>query len=37
MEIVGHSAIEMPVNVYGHINSSTQRAGLNQLDAELAD
>ena len=31
MEIVGHSAIEMTMNVYGHVNLSTQRSALNQL------
>jgi integrase len=36
MEIVGHSAIEMTMNVYGHINLDTQRAALDQLDDELA-
>ena len=37
MEIVGHSAIEMTMNVYGHVNLTTQRAALNQLDDELSD
>ena len=36
MEIVGHSAIEMTMNIYGHINLDTQRAALNQLDDELS-
>jgi len=26
MEIVGHSAIEMNMNVYGHVNLDAQRA-----------
>lgn len=37
MEIVGHSAIEMTMNVYGHVNLDTQRAALNQLDEQLSD
>jgi len=37
MEIVGDRAIEMTMNVYGHVNLSTQRAALNQLDDELSD
>jgi integrase len=37
MEIVGHSAIEMTMNVYGHVNLSTQRSALDHLDAELTD
>ena len=36
MEIVGHSAIEMTMNVYGHVNLSTQRAALDRLDDELS-
>jgi integrase len=36
MEIVGHSAIEMTTNVYGHVNLDTQRAALNHLDDELS-
>lgn len=35
MEIVGHSAIEMTMNVYGHVNLETQRAALDQLDEQL--
>jgi integrase len=35
MEIVGHSAIEMTMNVYGHVNLETQRAALDALDDEL--
>ncbi|MDQ2709965.1 MAG: site-specific integrase [Actinomycetota bacterium] len=35
MEIVGHSAMEMTMNVYGHVNLMTQRAALDQLDVEL--
>ncbi len=37
MEIVGHSAIEMTMNVYGHVNLSTQRPAPNQLDETLDD
>lgn len=37
MEIVGHSAIEMTMNVYGHVNLSTQRSALDHLDAQLTD
>jgi integrase len=36
VEIVGHSAIEMTMNIYGHVNLDTQRAALNQLDDELS-
>ena len=36
MEIVGHSAIEMTMNVYGHVNLDTQRVALNHLDDELS-
>ncbi|GAA4930828.1 site-specific recombinase XerC [Actinomycetospora succinea] len=35
MEIVGHSAIEMTMNVYGHITLDTQREALGRLDAQL--
>ena len=34
-EIVGHSAIEMTMNVYGHITLDTQREALGRLDAQL--
>ncbi|HEY4419518.1 MAG TPA: tyrosine-type recombinase/integrase [Pseudonocardia sp.] len=37
MEIVGHSAIEMIMNVYGHVNLSTQRSAPDHLDAQLTD
>lgn len=36
MEIVGHSAIEMTMNVYGHVNLETQRRALDGLDDELS-
>ncbi|WP_218596547.1 tyrosine-type recombinase/integrase [Pseudonocardia oceani] len=36
MEIVGHSAIEMTMNVYGHVNLETQRAALDHLDEQLS-
>ena len=36
MEIVGHSGIEMTMNVYGHINLETQRRALNDLDQALS-
>ena len=36
MEIVGHSAIEMTMNVYGHVNLDTQRIALDHLDDELS-
>lgn len=29
MEIIGHSAIEMTMNVYGHVMLDNQRAALN--------
>ncbi len=35
-EIVGHSAIEMTMNVYGHVNVDTQRVALDRLDDELS-
>lgn len=35
MEIVGHSAIEMTMNVYGHTTLDTQRSALGRLDAQL--
>lgn len=35
MEIVGHSAIEMTMNVYGHVNLDTQRQALDDLDEDL--
>jgi integrase len=37
MEIVGHSAIEMTMNIYGHVTLDTQRAALDHLDNELSD
>jgi len=36
MEIVGHSGIEVTMNVYGHINLETQRRALNDLDEALS-
>ena len=33
MEIVGHSAIEMTMNVYGHASLDNQRAALDLLKA----
>lgn len=36
MEIVGHSAIEMTMNVYGHVNLETQRQALDDLDEDLS-
>lgn len=35
MEIVGHSAIEMTMNVYGHVSLDNQRAALDLLHAQL--
>jgi len=35
MEIVGHSALEMTMNVYGHVNLDTQRRALDELDKSL--
>jgi integrase len=35
MEIVGHSALEMTMNVYGHVNLETQRRALDDLDRVL--
>ena len=36
MEIVGHSAMEMTMNVYGHVNLDTQRIAVNQLNEQLS-
>lgn len=36
MEIVGHSGIEMTMNVYGHVNLDNQRKALESLDEELS-
>jgi integrase len=36
MEIVGHSAMEMTMNVYGHVNLSSQREALDHLDEQLS-
>ena len=36
MEIVGHSAMEMTMNVYGHVQLDSQRAALDRLDDELS-
>jgi len=36
MEIVGHSAIEITMNVYGHLNVENQRKALEGLDKELS-
>ncbi len=35
MEIVGHSAIEMTMNVYGHVSLDSQREALDRLDDQL--
>lgn len=35
MEIVGHSAIEMTMNVYGHVSLDSQRQALGLLDDQL--
>lgn len=35
MEIVGHAALEMTMNVYGHVAVQDQRAALSQLDGLL--
>ncbi len=37
MEIVGHSAIEMTMNVYGHVSIDAQRDALNHLNDRLTD
>lgn len=37
MEIVGHSAIEMTMNVYGHVTLDTQREALDLLDDKLTE
>ena len=36
MEIVGHSAIEMTMNVYGHVTLDNQRAALDLLSNQLS-
>jgi integrase len=35
MEIAGHSAIDMTMNVYGHVNLDMQHAALAKLDAAI--
>ncbi len=35
MEIVGHSGIEMTMNIYGHVNLDVQRSALDKLNGEL--
>lgn len=35
MEIVGHSGIEMTMNVYGHVNLDVQKGALDTLNDEL--
>lgn len=37
MEIVGHGAIEMTMNIYGHVNVDTQRKALEHLDRSCHD
>jgi integrase len=37
MEIVGHTALEMTMNVYGHVSLDSQRAALNRLDDLLGE
>ncbi|MGI8815060.1 MAG: tyrosine-type recombinase/integrase [Pseudonocardia sp.] len=37
MEIVGHSAMEMTMNVYGHVTLDTQRAALDLLNDRISD
>lgn len=37
MEIVGHSAIEMTMNVYAHVSLDNQRAALDLLNTQLVD
>lgn len=36
MEIVGHSALEMTINVYGHVDLASRRDALDKL-ADLFD
>jgi len=35
MEIVGHAALEMTMNVYGHVNLEDQRTALDRLNGLL--
>jgi integrase len=35
MEIVGHAALEMTMNVYGHVALDEQRAALDRLNGLL--
>jgi integrase len=37
MEIVGHAAIEMTMNVYGHVALDDQRAALDRLNGLLEE
>lgn len=32
MEIVGHSTLDMTMNVYGHVSLDAQREALDKLD-----
>lgn len=36
LEIVGHSAMEMTMNVNGHVNLEAQRIALGHLDEQLS-
>ena len=36
MQIVGHSTIEMTMNVYGQVNLDTQRIAADQLNEQLS-
>lgn len=35
MEIVGHAAMEMTMNVYAHVSLDVQRQALDALNAEI--
>ncbi|WP_339126086.1 hypothetical protein [Pseudonocardia sp. D17] len=37
MEIVGHSAIEMTMNVYAHVSLDNQRTALDLLSNQLVE
>ncbi|MCL8026050.1 tyrosine-type recombinase/integrase [Nocardioides bruguierae] len=37
MEIVGHSSLEMTMNVYGHVSHAERRAALDRVDELYAD
>jgi integrase len=37
MEVLGHSALEVTMTIYGHVMLDAQRPALEGMDARLAD